>query len=73
MRARMQEQSKRRGPKKTEVGTQVQVRILKELLEPLDDWIEAQPEPRPTRPEAIRRLVRKSLTKEPSTGGRRES
>ena len=64
----MQEQNKRRGPKKTEVGTQIQVRILKELLGPLDDWIAAQPGPRPTRPEAIRQLVRKSLKRDGHLG-----
>ena len=31
----------------------------------LDAWIAAQPEPHPTRPEAIRRLVEAGLTAKP--------
>jgi hypothetical protein len=52
---------KRRGPKPTGKGTPVQVRLLADVLAPLDDWIEGQPDPKPTRPEAIRRLVRRAL------------
>lgn len=33
-----------------------------EQLQPLDAWIEAQPEPRPTRPEAIRHALARWLT-----------
>lgn len=31
------------------------------MLDALDAWIAARPEPRPTRPEAIRRLLEKAL------------
>jgi hypothetical protein len=39
------------------VGTLLGVRLHDAALSRLDDWIAAQPEPRPTRPEAIRRLL----------------
>jgi hypothetical protein len=37
------------------------VRTPQELLDALDAWIAAKPEPRPSRPEAIRLLVRGAL------------
>jgi hypothetical protein len=37
------------------------VRLLPTPLDALDAWIAAQPEPRPTRPEAIRRLLAEAL------------
>ena len=49
------------GPKKTGQGTQLQVRVHDDLLMPLDRWISSQPEPRPSRAEAIRRLIRSAL------------
>jgi hypothetical protein len=52
---------KKRGPKPTGWGTQIQVRLLPDVLKPLDEWIAQQPDPKPTRPEAIRRLIRKAL------------
>lgn len=52
---------KRRGPKPTGKGTPIQVRLLADVLQPLDRWIDEQPEPKPSRPEAIRRLVKKAL------------
>lgn len=42
-------------------GQQIGVRLLPDTLQPLDEWIEDQPEPKPSRPEAIRRLTRKAL------------
>ena len=39
----------------------VNVRLERPALNAIDAWIAAQPEPRPTRPEAIRRLVEKAL------------
>ena len=54
--------TKKRGrPATTGTGTLVGVRLLDALLAALDTWIEAQAEPRPTRPEAIRRLVSDKL------------
>src|ERR1700691_4718821 len=41
----------------------VHVRLTRPALDTLDAWIAAQPEPRPTRPEAIRRLLAEALGK----------
>ena len=38
------------------------------LTAALDTWIAAQPEPRPSRSEAIRRLLSQSLEKPPDAG-----
>lgn len=35
-------------------GTPVQVRLRPDQVEKLDAWIERQPDPKPTRPEALR-------------------
>jgi hypothetical protein len=51
-------QKKKRGPKPTGKGTLVGVRVLPNLLSALDTWIAAQPDPKPTRPEAIRYALR---------------
>ena len=48
---------RKRGPKPTGQGTPVQVRLQPTLLSTLDAWIERQPDPKPTRPEAIRQIV----------------
>lgn len=53
---------KRPGPAPTGKGVLVGVRLQSGLLEPLDKWIEKQEQPRPSRPEAIRRLVELGLT-----------
>jgi hypothetical protein len=37
------------------------VRVPPAELEPIDAWVKAQPKPRPSRPEAIRRLVELGL------------
>ncbi|MFZ3181354.1 MAG: hypothetical protein WA156_14360 [Methylocystis silviterrae] len=37
------------------------MRLERPALNAIDAWIAAHPEPRPTRPEAIRRLVEKAL------------
>lgn len=47
---------KRRGPAPTGQGTQVQVRLQPNQLEKVDAWRDRQDD-KPTRPEAIRRLV----------------
>ncbi len=39
----------------------VMVRMPHAAIDVLDDWIAAQPDPKPSRPEAIRRLVEKAL------------
>jgi hypothetical protein len=53
---------KRRGPAPTGKGEPVQVRLQPERMAVLDAWIAEQPEPQPTRPEAIRRLMEIGLT-----------
>lgn len=53
--------TKKRGPKPTGKGTLIGVRLLADVLQPLDKWIEEQPDPKPSRPEAIRRLIKKAL------------
>jgi hypothetical protein len=37
------------------------VRVQPDQLERLDTWIDAQPDPKPSRPEALRRLADKGL------------
>lgn len=48
---------KRKGPAPTGKGLPVMVRFQPDQLAALDRWIDQQPEPKPTRPEAVRRLV----------------
>jgi len=55
---------KRRGPKPSGVGRLIGVRLLPEILAALDSWIAAQPNPKPSRPEALRRLAVAALTNE---------
>jgi hypothetical protein len=53
---------KKRGRKfTTGTGTLIGVRLLPPALDSLDAWIAAQPDPKPSRPEAIRRLVEQAL------------
>lgn len=49
------EKSKRGRPRTD--STPVMVRLQPEQIAALDAWIERQEEPRPSRPEAIRRLL----------------
>src|SRR4051812_46017335 len=48
---------KRRGPLPTGKGEPIVVRTQPDLMAALDAWIARQPEPKPSRPEAVRRLV----------------
>ena len=58
----MQAPKTKGGKKKTTgEGTQVQVRLHHDVLDPLDAWIEAQGEVGLTRAEAIRRILRQAL------------
>ena len=41
----------------------VHVRLTRPAVDALDAWITKQPEPRPTRPEAVRRLLAEALGK----------
>ena len=52
---------KKRGPPPTGHGTPVQVRMHPELLAALDAEIERHPEPKPTRPEMVRRILSANL------------
>jgi hypothetical protein len=52
---------KRRGPPATGKGTPIVVRMQPDQLAALNAWIARHPEPQPSRPEAIRRLVEKGL------------
>jgi metal-responsive CopG/Arc/MetJ family transcriptional regulator len=40
---------------------EVRARIHRRLLDRLDAWISAQPDPKPSRSEAIRRILEKAL------------
>jgi hypothetical protein len=56
---------KRRGrPVTTGKGHLVGVRLLPPALDALDAWIGSQPEPKPSRPEAMRRLMTAALALE---------
>ncbi len=55
--------AKSRGrPKTTGPGQSTNVRLLPPIADALDAWIAAQPEPRPSRPEAIRTALKDWLT-----------
>ena len=54
----------RRKPGRPRVDSEdVHVRLTRPAVDALDAWTAAQPEPRPTRPEAIRRLLAEALGK----------
>lgn len=62
MRASISDNTKKRGrPKTTGKGVLVGVRLLPKLLASVDAWIAAQPDPKPSRPEAVRTLVEAAL------------
>jgi len=48
-------------------GLQFNAMLRPEMAAAIDDWIAAQPEPRPSRPEAIRRLLAEALGKPAET------
>ncbi|RLP79495.1 hypothetical protein D9R14_07470 [Xanthobacter tagetidis] len=54
-------QPQKRGRPATGKGTPIQVRLRPEVLSILDDWIAAQPDPKPSRPAAIRSFVEAGL------------
>jgi hypothetical protein len=57
-----QKKKKKPGPARTGKGTPVLVRLHEPMLSALDDWRQSDAS-RPSRPEAIRRLVEKALHK----------
>jgi hypothetical protein len=56
-------EKKKMGRPRTGRGRTIGVRVHPDLEAELDSWIAAQPEPRPSKPEAIRHLVRKGLNR----------
>lgn len=42
-------------------ATPIMVRLAPPLLGPLDAWIAKQPDPKPSRPEAIRRILQEAF------------
>ncbi|MBB4428003.1 hypothetical protein GGD66_006589 [Bradyrhizobium sp. CIR48] len=55
---------KKRGPAPTGKGAQIQVRLQPDDLSAVDSWI-AEQDKAPTRPEAIRTLMRRGLRANP--------
>ncbi len=53
---------KKRGRPATGVDPMLNFRSPADLTAKIDDWIAAQPEPRPSRSEAIRRILAQALT-----------
>jgi hypothetical protein len=52
------------GRPSTGIGPNVGLRLYPEQDAAIEAWINRQPDPKPTRPEAIRRLVDKGLAAE---------
>jgi hypothetical protein len=52
-----------RGRPKTGIGKAIGLRLYPELDAKLQRWIKAQPVPKPSQPEAIRRLLEQALEK----------
>ena len=48
---------------RTGIGQLVGVRLQPDILVPLDEWIARQPDPKPSRPEAVRRFLERSLAR----------
>lgn len=55
------EKRRGRGRPETGIGPAIGLRLHPELSNDLDAWIAAQPEPKPSRPEAIRILMKQAL------------
>ena len=58
----MSETAKNKGGRPRTGATPVTVRVPPEQLARLDAWIETEPEPKPTRPDAIRKLIDRGLS-----------
>ena len=54
-------QKRGRGRPKTGIGRTIGLRLYAAEEEALKAWIAQQPDPKPTRPEAIRRILREVL------------
>lgn len=57
----MSETEKNRGGRPRVDATPITVRVPPAQLEPLDTWISDQPDPKPSRPEAIREALSEHL------------
>jgi hypothetical protein len=55
-------EKRKRGRPKTGIGPNIGLRLYPELDAALDAWIAKQPDPKPSRPEAIRRILREALS-----------
>jgi hypothetical protein len=55
-------EKRKRGRPPTGIGRNIGLRLYPEMEAAIDAWIARQPEPKPSRPEAIRRLVMEALT-----------
>jgi hypothetical protein len=53
--------TKKIGRPATGIGTPVQVRVQPDLLADLEKFIASEPDPKPSRPDAIRRLLSDAL------------
>jgi hypothetical protein len=56
--SRLSDNKKKMGRPATGIGTMVGVRLQPDQLAALDNWIAQQPDPKPTRPEAVRQIIR---------------
>ena len=67
---RLEEDSEMKNPTPPRGTTKVKVEssLSEDLSRRIDAWIAAQPEPRPTRPEAICRLLAEALGKADDAG-----
>jgi hypothetical protein len=65
--ARLSDNKKRMGRPPTGIGTMIGVRLQPDQLAALDHWIDQQPDPKPTRPEAVRRILVGVTGAQPST------
>ena len=54
-------EKKKIGRPRTGIGPNVGLRLHPELDAAIEAWIARQPDPKPSKPEAIRRLVKKAL------------
>ena len=55
------EKKRGRGRPETGIGPNIGLRLYPDLDAELERWIAAQPEPKPSKPEAIRQLLRQAL------------
>jgi hypothetical protein len=54
--------SRKRGRPPTGIGKAIGLRLYPDLEARIDRWIKDQPSPKPSKPEAIRRLVEQALS-----------